>query len=989
MSSSALAAGLRHLRCKLAAQQPSSDSDEHLLHAFTSRRDDSAFAVLVRRHGPMVLHVCRRVLGHEQDAEDAFQATFLVLAQNAASLRKKASLASFLYGTAFRIAMKAKQTAARRRKHEGQSSARPPANPIDELSWREVRAMLDEEIARLPEKYRVVFVLFYLENLSREETARRLGVKDATVAKRLAHARKRLGQRLARRGVELTAVLSAAALATPSASALPAGLMATTIKAVLVTAGGEGLSGLVSASVVELAQCATITLAASKAKIVLICILSATLLAGAGVWTWRSQALPQSDEQLAEISATLSHSAQDQKAQTPKKEQRDSITVAGRVLDPDGMPVNRARLYWPRFPKTPPKSEEDIEFSQCAKSDADGRFRVELPRTDMDPTFPFALIAAADGYGMDWSELPKDGSRADLTLRLVKDHPIEGRIITTEGKPLVGIRVRALTTSKMSPREMDDFLTSWKQEWRRALGQIKSPQAMLLPQDEKSAQAVTDKDGRFRIHGTGSGRLVQLSMQGGGMSKAMLLVVNRAGLDAAPVNKIVQQRTPAAVRRIQQPMLLYGPTIDYVAPASRPIEGTVKEAGTGKAVPGYDIHCWLGTGNDIHTLADKEGRYRLENVPKKELYSLHCEPPTNSSWLPTGAQVKDQGGLQPITVDFTAVRGILVKGRIRDRTTGKGVRSSISWAPLQDHPMAGKPGYESYRFAGSQSSGADGRFQLPIIPGPCVLMVTASGGETANGGQRVNPYKQAEFDAKDRERVKVTEDGTGYPVFRIAGGVIESLVTLNAVKVIDLAADAETATCDLFVERGATQTVKIEDADNKPLVGTLAGGVTASDRRVFPLRESVCTVFALDPNKPRRLLFVHVERQLAGSLTVRGDEKGPLTVRLAAVGTVTGRLLDREGQPIAGAFVELGTREGPYGTARELYRHLQQRRPPFRTDKDGRFRVEGIVPDVKFMLGIYQQDRILLAGGEPPVGVRQVKPGETLDLGTIHVKPAG
>lgn len=987
MSSSVLAAGLRHLRGKLAAQQPSSDSDEQLLHAFTSRRDDSAFAVLVRRHGPMVLHVCRRVLGHEQDAEDAFQATFLVLAQNAASLRKKASLASFLYGTAYRIAMKAKQTAARRRKYEGQASARPPANPIDELSWREVRAMLDEEIARLPEKYRVVFVLFYLENLSREETARRLGVKDATVAKRMAQARKRLGQRLTRRGVELTAVLSAAALATPSVSALPARLMATTIKSALVTAGGEGLSGLVSASVAELAQGATKTLAARKAKIVVICILSATLLAGAGVWTWRSQAFPQSDEQQAEISASPSHSAQDQKAQTPKKEQRDSITVAGRVLDPDGKPVKSARLYWPRFPKTPPKSEEDIEIPQCAKTDADGRFRVELPRTDMDPTFPFALIAAADGYGMDWSELPKDGSRADLTLRLVKDHPIEGRIITTEGKPLVGIRVRALTASKMSPREMDEFLAAWKQEWRRALGQIKSPQAMLLPQDEKSVQAVTDKDGRFRIHGAGSGRLVQLSVQGVGMSNAMLLVVNRAGFDPAPVNKIVQQRTSDADRRIQQPMLLYGPTIDYVAPASRPITGTVKEAGTGKAVPGYVIHCWLGTGNDIHTLADKEGRYRLENVPKKELYFLHCEPPANSSWLPTGKQVKDQGGLQPITVDFTAVRGILVKGRIRDRTTGKGVRSSISWAPLLNHPMAGKPGYESYRFAGSQSSGADGRFQLPIIPGPCVLMVTASGGETANGGQRVNPYKQAEFDAKDRERVKVTEDGPGYPVFRVAGGVIEFLVNLNAVKVIDLAADTETATCDLFVERGATQTIKIEDADGKPLAGTLAAGVTACDRRVFPIKDTACTVFALDPNKPRRLLFFHVERQLAGSLTVRGDEKGPLTVRLAPVGTVTGRLLDREGQPIAGAFVELHTGEGPYGTARELYRHLQQRRPPIRTDKDGRFRLEGIVPEVKFGLSIYQGRAFLV--GEPPIGVRQVKPGETLDLGTIHVKPAG
>src|SRR5579884_1270084 len=212
MSHSALTAGIRQLRHKLASQHLNEDSDESLLHAFAARREDSAFAVLVRRHGPMVLHVCRRVLGHEQDAEDAFQATFLVLARSAASLRKKSSLASFLHGTAYRLAMSAKRTAARRRKYESSLGAltqpRSPVEPAEELSWREVRALLDEEIARLPEKYRSVFVLCILENLSRAEAAQRLGLTERTELSRLFKARKRLGQRLARRGVELTAVLS-------------------------------------------------------------------------------------------------------------------------------------------------------------------------------------------------------------------------------------------------------------------------------------------------------------------------------------------------------------------------------------------------------------------------------------------------------------------------------------------------------------------------------------------------------------------------------------------------------------------------------------------------------------------------------------------------------------------------------------------------------------------------------------------------------------
>src|SRR5579884_1531770 len=261
MSSSALAAGIHLLRCKLAALQPGEDSDERLLDAFTSRRDEIAFAALMRRHGPMVLRVCRRVLGHEQDAEDAFQATFLVLAQSAVALRNKTTLASFLHGTAYRTAMKAKQTAARRRKYEKQTPARPSADPAEELSWREVQAILDEEIDQLPETYRSVFVLCHLEGLSREETAQRLGLKEGTVSSRLTTARKRLSQQLARRGVELAAVLAALGLATQSATALPIELMATTIKAALAAAAGEKLAGLVSASVVQLVKSATAAIA--------------------------------------------------------------------------------------------------------------------------------------------------------------------------------------------------------------------------------------------------------------------------------------------------------------------------------------------------------------------------------------------------------------------------------------------------------------------------------------------------------------------------------------------------------------------------------------------------------------------------------------------------------------------------------------------------------------------------------------------------------
>ncbi|MGH7226092.1 MAG: sigma-70 family RNA polymerase sigma factor, partial [Gemmataceae bacterium] len=402
MSSSALAAGLRHLRGRMAAQGRSQESDEQLLYAFTTGRDEDAFAVLVRRHGSMVLHVCRRVLEHQQDAEDAFQATFLVLARGAARLRRKTALASFLHGTAYRLAQSAKRAAARRRKHEAQAATRPPVDPADELSWHEVRTLLDEEIARLPEIYRSVFILSCLENMSRAEAAQRLGLKECTVSSRLAEARKWLAKRLAKRGVELTAVLAAAGLATQPASALSPVLMSTTIKAALATAAGEGLTGVVSASVVELVKSVTTALMLSKTKIATVVLLAASLLTGAGAWTYRGMVSrvfaapvlagePPSKTQSENSPKTAPSSP---RPTTAKQE------IQGRVLDADGKPVSGAKLFVPRRTKSEPTLHSNALVDVVGTTDAEGRFRVTVHRPGPDARN--YLLAHAAGFGVDW-----------------------------------------------------------------------------------------------------------------------------------------------------------------------------------------------------------------------------------------------------------------------------------------------------------------------------------------------------------------------------------------------------------------------------------------------------------------------------------------------------------------------------------------------------------------------------------------------------------
>jgi RNA polymerase sigma factor (sigma-70 family) len=205
-------------------------ADGQLLEQYVARRDEAAFAVLVRRHGPLVWGVCRRVLHHVQDAEDCFQATFLILARRAGSIGKRESVRSFLYGVAYRVAARARDTAARRQAHEVPLTEVAAADTA--AADPDLRPVLDEELARLPARYRVPLILCHLEGRSQEEAARLLGCPRATVATRLARGRDRLRSRLARRGLDGSAGALLPASQAARCLSVPPGLIDTTLGAV-------------------------------------------------------------------------------------------------------------------------------------------------------------------------------------------------------------------------------------------------------------------------------------------------------------------------------------------------------------------------------------------------------------------------------------------------------------------------------------------------------------------------------------------------------------------------------------------------------------------------------------------------------------------------------------------------------------------------------------------------------------------------------------
>ncbi|HEY7308814.1 MAG TPA: sigma-70 family RNA polymerase sigma factor [Gemmataceae bacterium] len=277
---------LAQLRKLLGTPPPCCRTDAELVIRFAAERDESAFAALVERHGPMVWRVCRALLGHEQDAEDAFQATFLVLARKANSLRKASSVASWLHGVAARVAAQARRQEVRRRGPPLEDQSVSRQDPPDDLSRAEIQAALHEELSRLAGGDRAPLVLCYLEGKTQNEAAEELGWSKSTLRRRLERGRTRLAARLRRRGLALSAPLLAAALATDAAATVPPGLFRATV---LLAASSPAAIGTVPERVMKLAQEASKAMYPSKGKMVAAVLLAVGVLgASAGFAAYRA-----------------------------------------------------------------------------------------------------------------------------------------------------------------------------------------------------------------------------------------------------------------------------------------------------------------------------------------------------------------------------------------------------------------------------------------------------------------------------------------------------------------------------------------------------------------------------------------------------------------------------------------------------------------------------------------------------------------------------
>jgi RNA polymerase sigma factor (sigma-70 family) len=284
---------LRHLRQTVLRRDGAGLTDGQLLRSFLHRRDEAAFEALVRRHGPMVHGVCRRVLRDSHDAEDAFQAAFLVLLRKASMLATREVVGDWLHGVAYRTALKARAAAAHRRIKERQTPRREAI--LDEEAQAEWRPLLDQEIGRLPEKYRTPLVLCDLEGRTRKEAAQQLGWPEGTLSGRLSRARAMLARRLTRRGITLSAGALGIGLAGEVSACLPFSLVGSTCKAAMEFASTSAAPA-VPAHLAALTEGVVKAMLLTKVKKVVALVMAALVLT-AGVGAWRYAAVAGQTEE--------------------------------------------------------------------------------------------------------------------------------------------------------------------------------------------------------------------------------------------------------------------------------------------------------------------------------------------------------------------------------------------------------------------------------------------------------------------------------------------------------------------------------------------------------------------------------------------------------------------------------------------------------------------------------------------------------------------
>jgi RNA polymerase sigma factor (sigma-70 family) len=956
MAQGRLVGVLRHLRSLRDSQALRDAADSQLLEWFARGREDAPFVALVRRHGPMVWGISRRMLPHVQDAEDVFQATFLLLARKASSIRKSQSVGSWLHGVARRLALKTRLQQARRQAREKRAMDMRKDQPKSEATISDVQATLDGALAELPEKYRAVLVLCYLEGRTQEEAGRHLGCPLATVRTRVARGRKLLHDRLARKGLTLSTAGLGALLIASAATAAPVPLVQTAIKASLSFAAGQPAMALCSKQAASLVEGGLKAMFITKVKTATAVALAVSLLGGAAVLAQRGPAT--TDPGKPPLMTSTSHEAKEMKprAAEPKpasSNNNEVVAFAGRVLSPDGRPVAGAKLYVSGFGGY---VQEPRPVPVSGTTQADGSFRFTVPKAGFYGYYK--VTAAAPNYGPGWVDVRGVRKTHGLTLQLVKDDvPIEGLIVDLEGKPVVGA---TLTVSQITSGAGED-LGPWLEAMKNNNEDFLAPMRRHLRHCTTGLcpQATTDATGHLRLTGMGSNRLILAQLDGPTIASQHLQILTRPGkpFEVMETKGDPDSGVPGKVATF------YGASFRVVAAPGRPIVGVVRDKDTKKPLAGFTIqsHARAVTTDGfeavhlVRTTTDAEGRYRLNGLPKRDGYWILAIPREGVPYVAVKAPVPNGPGLAAVTVDIDLKQGIWIEGRLKDKATGKPCKGAVEYYALESNPnLSNYPGFDGgmmWRFFASKD---DGSYRAVGIPGPGLIAVRSS---------NIHAYLRA--DQRDDDY------GTKERLVETAPYIMTFPSNYNALARIDPAKGAVAARRDVTLDPGWAFKGTVLGPDGKPLAGASCYDLNRFNNGELERRKTSEFSGWFNPHYPRELLFRYPERGLVGVAHPPKENGGAIRVLLAREAAVIGRLVDAKGNPRAG--VDLWPQFHPKGWG-SWFDYSPE---AVTTDHEGRFRITALVPGYEYRLS--DGDNVAAVGE----GLRS---GETKNLGDVRIE---
>ena len=935
---------LGQVRKTLAAHH---QDDAELLARYREARDPAALDALVRKHAPLVLAACRKVLP-DADADDAFQATFLILMRDARSIRRDQSVGSWLYGVAHRLALQARSIQARRSRIERKAKSQAEAGSPD-LSWREACATVHEELDRLPDGYRLPLLLCYLDGKSRDEAAAELGWTLNRVRGQLERGRLRLRARLEKRGIALTAGLVAAVAGNsvtaggPPARLLQSALRATTGRP---TAGAAALAHGVS----RMSPSAKFVVAAGVA-----CL-------GLTIGLWQMPAIPTADaHQPPKVSVppTGVPAAKDQSA-VADLPTASKVQVSGRVVDPDGKPVAGAKVIYQQEPLREDSPSLYPEPS-TGVSDMDGKYDFQATMFDKGPDGhePIGRITAiVPGYAPAGTGAGLPKSLQNRTLKLAKDDvPLENRFVDLEGRPIAGITVRAAYVI-VSP---DNDLGSWLKELQdgKLQGGATTP-GVPIPADQLgiTTTATSDKEGRIKLTGIGRGRVAFVRIDGPTIESKLVWIMSHDHDTVA-----VPQHPNSFSLFADQPV--HGCKSDVVAAACIPIEGVVKDLDTGKPIAGATVYNALnspyGMGRHIvETKTDGQGRYRLVGRPNRTGYRVTVTPPKGEPYILTADYPPRVESGKTAELNFSVKHGVFITGKVIDQATGKPMRAAIEYKTWGDNPQL--KGMHPVWWIRTTSA-PDGTYQLVGLPGRGLVHAKL---DEHRRPQYLVGAGAEKIDARLRE-------GQGFVT--VPERTFPELI--NTIVEVDAKADGQNV-ADIPIITGRTVKGRLEDPDGNPLSNVTINGIAGIGVYSSPLPKPEFSLSAINPQAPKPYFFYHREKNLAAAVIIKGDEPEGFTVKLQNAATIAGRLLDSGGEPLADTEISGGIDNNQLSLKAGWYGFFVGR-----TDKEGKFKISGLLPGAKLSARVRQNHQF----GAQIFEGQGFSAGEVRDFGDIKVKP--